>query len=70
MGKEIPEFTAEELNILSGLARKNGYYYKCKDFILSVLNTEVEKGYDWLTEKQVRWLWGIKKELSDMVKGE
>lgn len=62
--KEIPEFTAYEMNELTKRARGNAYYSGC---LLFILNTVLNDTFDTvaLTEKQVRWLWGIKRDLKN-----
>jgi hypothetical protein len=54
-----PDFDAYEINELSKRARKSVYYKQCKAFVLETL----EKASIQLTEKQLKWLWGIKKDL-------
>jgi hypothetical protein len=59
--KDKPDFSAYEINELSARARKNSYYQKCKQFVLDTL----EKSDSELTEKQIKWLWGIKVDLKE-----
>lgn len=60
---EIPEFTAYELNEISNRARRDAYYAKCLKFINdTVLNDICDVS---LSEKQIKWLWGIKMDLKD-----
>lgn len=60
---EIPEFTAHEINKLSNMARKSAYYAKCLKFIKdTVLNDICDIS---LSDKQIKWLWGIKMDLKD-----
>lgn len=58
-----PEFTAEELNLLSRLSRKNIYYLKCKDFVDSFLRGSLLPRD--MSDKQLKWLWGIKADLKE-----
>ena len=61
-----PEFTAYELNELSKLAKKGGYYLKAKGFVDRFMRNAL--GWDVMTEKQQRWLWGIKRDMEDILK--
>ncbi len=56
-----PDFTAYEINELSTRARKNDYYKKCRTFVLDT----IERPSIVLTEKQLKWLWGIKADLRE-----
>jgi type IV secretory pathway VirB4 component len=60
-----PEFSAYEINELASRARKDKteYYSKALKFVKDTL----EKTTEQLSEKQLKWLWGIKKDL-DMEK--
>lgn len=62
MAPSLPEFTAYDINELSARARRDSYYEKCLKF---VKDTALNDAYDLalLTEKQVKWLWGIKRDL-------
>jgi hypothetical protein len=62
--RNIPEFTAYEINELLRRARTSEYYDKCRRF---VFETVLEDLFDCssLNEKQVKRLWGIKKDLTN-----
>lgn len=61
-----PNFTAEEMNLLTSLSRKEFYYDKCLGFV----DQYIRNSLSWkdMTEKQQKWLWGIKKDLEDELK--
>ncbi len=62
--RKLPEFDAYEINELSQRARMSSYYAQCLKFVKDTLLNDL---YDasLLTEKQVKWLWGIKKDLKE-----
>lgn len=62
--KNWPEFTAEEVNLLSNRARSSEYYKKCHKFVLEYLDmtpAQVEN----MSVGQTRWIWGIKTDLKE-----
>ncbi len=68
---KIPEFTAYELNEISRRARdprlserSRDYYSKCLEFVKDTVLNEMFD-IEALTEPQIKWLWGIKKDLKD-----
>lgn len=61
---KLPEFDAYEINELSRRARGDTYYTACLDFVKdTVLNDLFD--IEALTDKQIKWLWGIKRDLKD-----
>ena len=62
--KNIPEFVAYEMNELIRRARTSAYYEKCLKFVRDSVLNDLFDPQD-LTEKQVKWLWGIKRDLKD-----
>jgi hypothetical protein len=62
---EKPEFSAEDINKISALARKTGkqgaYYQEVKRFVLDKLDVPAKH----LSEGQLKWLWGIKADLKE-----
>jgi hypothetical protein len=68
MSNHGPEFTAYEINALrmkkDGPAANAKYYEKCFDFLM-----QYEEGlqYERMSEKQQRWIWGIKAMVGDWV---
>ena len=58
---KLPEFTAEEINELSALARDMEYYADIKGTILKFLNNILRIA----SEKQFKFLWAIKNELRE-----
>ncbi len=67
IGKE-PEFTAFELNKLKSLARKGGYYQNADDFVHRFMRDALT--WDVMTEKQRKWLWGIKRDMEKILGDE
>ncbi len=64
MNLTLPEFDVYEINELIRRAWANYYYDKCLKFVKdTVLNNDFDVAL--LTEKQVKWLWEIKKDLKD-----
>ena len=66
-----PEFTAYEINALkrqkSLPVPRQSYYEKCYDFLMQFEKGEIGK-FENLTERQQKWLWGIKSMVREMVK--
>ncbi len=62
--RQIPEFDAYEMNELIRRARANYYYDKCLKFVKDTVLNDDLANQD-LTDKQVKWLWGIKRDLKD-----
>lgn len=60
---DAPEFSAYELNVLQLLAIRSDYYKKCHEFVMNFVDGFSK--YETMTEKQQRWLWGIKADLRD-----
>ena len=60
-----PEFTAYDINELSKLARRDSYYQNVKDFVERFLRDSIL--WKDMSEKQQRWLWGIKKDLEEIL---
>lgn len=60
---DLPDFTAYEVNELNKRSRKSDYYLRAYKFVCDYLDTDEEKMN--LTEKQVKWLWGIKSDLKE-----
>ncbi|MCL5236338.1 MAG: hypothetical protein M1353_00625 [Nitrospirae bacterium] len=60
----IPEFDAYELNELSRRARSSSYYAKCLKFVKDTLLNDLFDPAA-LTGEQVKWLWGIKRDLEE-----
>ena len=63
---DLPEFSAEHLNLLSQMATRvskldRKYYVKSKKFVEDYLD-----GKEMTTEKQRKWLWGIWRELDEL----
>lgn len=64
----VPDFSAEEINLLSSLSEESNYYKKSYEFVHNtVLNSEFE--VDSLGEEQMRWLWRIKRDLEEQLEG-
>lgn len=61
MDNNAPEFDAYELNRLQALALRTDYYRKCHKFVMDFVDDFLK--YETMTEKQQRWLWGIKADL-------
>ncbi|TAL22503.1 MAG: hypothetical protein EPN94_10945 [Nitrospirae bacterium] len=61
---DLPEFDAYELNRLQGLAMRSDYYRKCHKFVMDFVDGKLTE-HATLTEKQKRWLWGIKADLKE-----
>lgn len=61
---ETPEFDAYEINKLNALARKSDYYRKAHKFVTDFMDGKLTE-FATLTEKQKRWLWGIKADLRE-----
>jgi hypothetical protein len=72
MKEELPEFTAEEKNLLRRKASGEGslndnrvmYYRRC----LKIVEDHESDGFINYTDKVVRWLHGIKSELREELK--
>lgn len=62
---EGPEFTAEEMNKLISLARKHNYYIKARKFVEDYMADRIE--YKHMSQRQQRWIWGIKTDLIEAV---
>jgi hypothetical protein len=62
--KGIPNFTAYEVNALR--KRKTDYHDKCIDFI-EQLEEMGEEQLAYLTDKQLKWAWGIKMEAMELL---
>jgi hypothetical protein len=64
---KLPEFTANEMNILGRKARDGSnlksqeYYKKCLDIVEKHENGEIK----YYTEKMARWLYGIHADLKE-----
>lgn len=65
IGKE-PEFTAYELNKLKQLARKSSYYQKVENFVDRFMSDSIT--WDVMSEKQRKWLCGIKQDLEMLLR--
>ena len=66
---EFPNFTAYEINALRKRARKSEYHQKCLDFV-DDFEEMSDVRIDKLTEKQKKWLWGIKLECMELLDQE
>ena len=53
------DFSAYEVNELRSRARKSTYYVNAYNLVMSFLDGNP------MTEKQLKWLWGIKVDLKD-----
>lgn len=60
---EAPEFDANELNRLQSLALRSDYYRKCHKFVMNFVDEFLK--YETMSEKQQKWLWGIKADLKE-----
>lgn len=60
---KAPEFGADELNRLQSLALRSNYYRKCHKFVMDFVDGFLK--YKTMSEKQQKWLWGIKAELKE-----
>ena len=67
MKAEAPDFTAYELNHLQSLALRSEYYRKAHKFVMDFVDDFLK--YETMSEKQQKWLWGIKAEMRESVEG-
>lgn len=61
----VPDYSAEELNLLKKLSRKSDYHQKCYEFVMSMPDNPED-----LSPKQQRWAWGIKNEVCVLLEDE
>lgn len=66
---EVPNFTAYEINALRRRARKSDYHQNCLLFV-EQFEEMTDKMINNLTQKQKRWLWGIKMECMELLDKE
>lgn len=60
----LPEFTAYEINELTKRARTSEYYARCLEFLRQTVLGEMTDD-EFRSEKEIRWLWGIKRDLKE-----
>lgn len=63
--KDVPEFDVTEVNELSKRARTQEYYKKAHKFVLDYLDGKI-----FITEKTIKWLWGIKSDLRETMESD
>jgi hypothetical protein len=62
---DLPEFSAFDVNKLSGLARKSPYYMKAYIFVKQFLDGRVT-----INDKTRKWLFGVRKDLDSQEKDQ
>ncbi len=59
----MPEFSADEVNLIKTLSTKNEYYYKAYNFLIKYLD-----GRKLVSDKEINWIWGIKRDCESQMK--